>query len=130
MLEKLEDIGTSQILSEYECKVMYFKESHMILGIRIHHPDIAFSTRYLYFLSVLYFEGPMGWIGANFTISTQDATHSIWKRIFPDLPDRRFEQLDKRYYMCTMQNPNTVVNIAYGSLSVSEDAPFDPAPKT
>jgi|GEM_PF-6527364 len=124
MLEKLQPLGTLEVLSEYKCKVVLFQESHLILGIRIHHPDIDFSTRYLNFLAVYYFEGPIFWTGANFTKAEAGVGNKILKSLFPNEPDRRFDYIANHLcHVCNVQNANTTVNIVYGDMSVSKEPP-------
>ena len=123
MLKPLESIGTAEDLQEYQCKVFYFSERFLQLGIRIHHNQILQSSKYLYFIGVYYFEGPMFWTSANFVKASDQIGYEVWKRVHPEMNDRLLMYASKIFPVCTVQTSGGLVKIAYGGLSISNDEP-------
>lgn len=124
MLKALEQIGKAEDLQEYQCKVVSFYETHLILVIRIHHPQIASSSWDLNFLGVYYFEGPIFWTGANFVNASAEVSKDAWRRAQPNLSDERIEQVIKIFYVCTVDIAPKPIVIAYMGVNVSKVSPY------
>jgi len=123
MLKQLESIGAEEDLQEYQFKVFYFSERFLQLGIRIHNEQIPLSSKYLYFIGVYYFEGPMFWTSANFVKASDQIGYEVWKRVHPEMNDRLLVNATKIFPVCTVQTDSGLVKIAYGDLSISDDEP-------
>ena len=123
MLEELKSVGTSEYLKNYHCKVIFFSEKFLNLGIRIHHDQIKSSIKYVYFIGVYYFEGPVFWSGANFETASDEVSVDVWKRVHPEASAERINQVAKIFHVCTVKSDSGVIKIAYGGVHVSDDPP-------
>jgi hypothetical protein len=91
----------------YECNIWSFRVNHRVLLIRADKDKFNNQTCYLSFTEVLYFEGPLNWIGADFCIGKADeCIKLLGRRGFKDIP--KDELLDK-FGLFTVQLPNSEV---------------------
>ncbi|MEM6528481.1 MAG: hypothetical protein AAF653_09310 [Chloroflexota bacterium] len=121
MLEELKQIGSAQDLKDYQCKITSFSERHLLLNIRIHHPEVSGSIWYLNFVGVYYVEGPIFWTGADFNRGSDAVSFDTWKSVHPEQSSERLKQIAKIFDVCTVKTAIKQVVIAYSGLTVSKD---------
>src|SRR5687767_8481732 len=78
--------------TECLCEVTKFKISHGALDIQLVEEKV-----FLVFVGVIYFQGPMSWQGANFSLSPEVKTLKLVRHIYPDLAEGH-ENLLTRFY--------------------------------
>ncbi len=69
---------------KYECRVEHYTIGHRQIRIRVNKPMGIVTDEeafYLIFTGVVYFEGPLQWIGANFSLGTSSELTPILKQI-------------------------------------------------
>jgi hypothetical protein len=81
----------------YSCQIWYYTPSHSNLIVLLNEKDRAKGTPplYLVFDSVRFFEGPLGWNGANFCTSTlyDYAELNIALQIDEELPENFVQKM-------------------------------------
>jgi hypothetical protein len=77
------------------CQITKFKLSHRAMDIQLIEEE-----KFLIFVGVIYFQGPIQWKGANFTVGVESDMLSLLRRVYPLLiqsPDNLLIELYKLY---------------------------------
>lgn len=104
---------------QYLCRVSMYRIGHSELYIRISKAD---DIRYMCFGSVHYYQGPMRWQGANFSLGDKNLccellrTHWLYREAFDDQEDRYYYL----YHLFVVDPPG----IRHGELQVRVVASF------
>lgn len=90
---------------EYFCRVWSYFVSHSRLLLRVYKGKIDEEEFYLNFEMVQYFEGPLGWKGANFYIGSSDeCVKLLQQQGFEGLPD---EYLLEHFHLYIVDLPDS-----------------------
>ncbi|MDX2079100.1 MAG: hypothetical protein SFZ02_21905 [bacterium] len=120
MLKQLEQIGALEEVRNYRCKAISLSDSHPTLGIRVHHHQIPGLRWMLYFMGIYYFQGPIFWTGANFVETSKEIGIDLWRRVYPNIPDERLEQITRIFPPCTIETTTPPIFIVHMGISISE----------
>lgn len=120
MLKMLEQIGDLDVLQECRCKLDYFHERNLLLGIRIlnktSHWLLAFTQAY-------YFQGPVFWTGAKFVDAPDEISLDVLRQIYPNRSDERIKEISTDFPpACMVQVPIEPVLIGYGGVNLSRQS--------
>ena len=106
----------------YECIIWGYYAGHSQMYVRVYKPPFETGeTFYLGFYTVIYFEGPTRWKGANFRLGTLDDRVNLLQRIrwFEDFPK---EYLDG-FHLFVVENPKFKVQILARDADKMTDSP-------
>ena len=109
----------------YICNVWSFRVNHRILLVRMDKDKFHNETLYLSFTGVLYFAGPVSWVGANFYIGeTDECIKLLRNRGFKDISQN--ELLDNfGLFVVELPNSETVKILAYSQIEKNNNIPPD-----
>jgi hypothetical protein len=107
---------------EYSCGIGSYRVNHSLMLIRAtkseFDPD---QTFYLTFSGALYFEGPLGWKGANFCIGTTEECEKLLRKM--DYSDDTLHILSEKYRLFVVELPSLEVKIVALDAGKSKDIP-------
>lgn len=63
------------------CQVWRYRNSHSTLVIQVTLDNLYEKSKYIWFDSVVYFSGPMGWFGADFRLMSRDDVIKIMRQL-------------------------------------------------
>jgi hypothetical protein len=118
------DFGLSDA-ANYKCTVESFAISHAQLLVRAYNPILE-DRKYLHFIDVHYFDGPIRWQGL--TTSTDDVSNmaiSLWHQLQPNANERAIDYFSSQYsklYVISAA-PLTIRILAASSIRISDSIP-------
>ena len=69
----------------YKCTIWRYAATHSLMYVRAEEwgVDRKPNLLWLRFTQVHYFEGPTQWLGANFSVATDEESKELWWKLYP-----------------------------------------------
>ncbi len=107
----------------YNCRVWGYVPGHSQLLIRLYKEDLLDASLYLGFETVIYFEGPMNWVGVDFQLGQPDECKILLKKIGINVPDIAIEEFLRLHRLFIINRPEGQIRIFAGNVHLVKEIP-------
>lgn len=107
----------------YNCVVWGYLPGHSQLLIRLYKEDFLNESLYLGFDTVIYFEGPMNWVGVDFQLGQPDECKRLLKKIGLNVAKEALEEFLRLRRLFIINRPEGQIRIFAGNVHLVKEIP-------
>jgi len=107
----------------YNCVVWGYLPGHSQLLIRLYKEGFLDESLYLGFDTVIYFEGPMSWVGVDFQLGQADECKMLLKKIGIIVAEEAIEEFLRLRRLFIINRPEGQIRIFAGRIHLVKEIP-------